>query len=111
MKAALFEPDSWRGHQKYIFKGESASDILAKFEQIQDLSCLVLMGRDHEGKKGQKQFDALEKMLDKYYSGELTMQDLQSFDVKISIGAMKCSGIAESDEAVEKLIADNPDAR
>jgi len=111
MNAALFEMDSWLGHQKYIFKGETASDILAKFEQIQDLSCLVWMGREREGKKGQKQLDKLEAMLEKYESGELTMQDLQDFDVTISIGAMKCSGIAETDEAVEKLIANNPDAR
>lgn len=111
MKAALFELDSWLGHQKYIFKGENASEILAKFERIQDLSCLVRMGRGNEGKKGQKQLDALEEMLEKYYSGELTMQDLQAFDVTIGIGGMKCSGIAETDEAVEKLIADNPDAR
>ncbi len=49
-------------------------------------------------------------MLDKHYSGELTMQDLHTFDVKISIGAMKCSGIAETDEAVDALIKNNPDA-
>lgn len=34
MNAALFEMDSWLGHQKYIFKGNSASAILAQFEQI-----------------------------------------------------------------------------
>lgn len=55
--------------------------------------------------------DVLESMLEKYYSGELTMQDLQAFDVKISLGGMKCTAIAETDEAIEKLIADNPDAR
>lgn len=110
MNAALFEMDSWLGHQKYIFKGTCASTILSQFERVQDLSCLVRMGRGSEGKKGQKQLDRLEELLKKHYSGDLTMQDLLDFDVMLSIGAMKCTGIAETDEEIEKLIADNPDA-
>ena len=110
MNAALFEMDSWLGHQKYIFEGEDASEILSKFERIQDLSCLVRMGRSEEGKKGQKQLDKLEEILEKHYSGELTMDDLKTFDIKISLGAMNCSGIAEGDDEIEAMKSNNPDA-
>jgi len=110
MKAALFEMDSWLGHQKYIFKGEDASEIFSEFERIQNLSCLVRMGRANEDEEGQQQLDVLENMLEKYCSGELTMQDLKEFDVEISLGDMKCSGIAETDEELETLQNDNPDA-
>ena len=110
MNAALFEFDGWLGHQKYIFKGETAADILRKVELIQDLSCLVMMGRFYESKEGQKQVDLLENLMEKYYNGTVTMQDLQPFTIKLSVGAAKCSAVADSDEAVEKLIAENPDA-
>ena len=110
MNAGLFEMDSWLGHQKYIFKGEDASDILSKFERIRDLSCLVRMGRANEGKKGQKQLDKLEKILEKYYSGDLTMDDLKDFDIKISLGAMKCSDIAIGEDEIEVMKNNNQDA-
>ena len=111
MKAAIIEMDSWLGHQVYLFTGENASEILNKFERIQDPSCLLQMGRMREGKKGQKQLDTLEAMLGKYYSGEISMQDLQSFDIKMSIGAMKCSGIAENDSVLELLKQVHPEAQ
>ena len=111
MYAALFELESWLGLQKYIFEGESASEIFNKFERVQDLSCLVRMGRGEEGKRGQKQLDKLEAMLEKYYSGELEMADLAAFNIKISLGAMACTAVAEGEEAIAKLKADHPDAR
>ena len=42
----------------------TASELLSEFEQVQDLGCLVRMGRGQENKKGQKELDKLEAILD-----------------------------------------------
>ena len=111
MFAALFEMTSWMGCHQYIFDGDNASDLLSKFERVQDLGCLVRMGRGQENKKGQKELDKLEAILDKYYDGSLTTDDLLSLDITISLGTIKCVCIEEGDDAVEKLKAQFPNAR
>lgn len=77
---------------------------------MQDLSCLVRIGRGAEGKKGQKELDKLEDTLEKNYSGDLDMADLAAFDVSISLGTIKCSAIAEGEEGIRQLKENNPDA-
>ena len=111
MKAALFEVDSWAGHEVYIIEGDTASDILVKFAQLQELDSLISFGRDLGSRTDQKPLDVLEKLLDKCYSGRLTMRELKYLHVNVSAGEVKCSGIAETDEEVDKLYDDNPDAR
>lgn len=111
MYAALFEMDSWLGHQQYIFEGKCASELLIKFEQIQDLSCLVMMGRGEEGAAGQKALDKLEDILNKHYSGKLTTEDLQTLDIKISLGTIKCASIVEGEEAIKTLREAHPSAQ
>ena len=103
MYAALFEMDSWMGNRQYIFEGESASELLAEFERVQDLACLVRMGRGEEDSEGQKALDKLERLLDKYYDGTLTIDGLLGLDVEISVGSIKCICIKEGENAVEKL--------
>lgn len=111
MYAALFEMTSWMGCQQYIFDGGSVSALLSKFERVQDLSCLVQMGRSQESQKGQKELDKLETILDKYYDGSLTADDLLTLDIGISLGTIKCVCIEEGDDAVDKLRAQYPKAR
>lgn len=111
MYAALFEMSSWMGPEQYIVKGDSASALLHEFEDIQNLSCLVMMGRSEENAKGQKMLDKLEEILNMRASGELTNETLLSLDIKISIGTIKCAEIAEGENAVEQLKAKYPKAR
>lgn len=112
MVAAVIEMNSWIGQQQYFFEGEKASDILFAFESVQDLSCLVRMGRMEEGTaEGQKALDTLEVILEKYYDGELTMHDLKEMDIKISIGAIKCLAIAEDEKTITELKTNYPNAR
>ena len=111
MYAAVFEMTGWMGKQQYIFRGDSASDLLSKFERVQDLGCLVRMGRFQENKKGQKELDKLEAVLDKYYDGSLEPDDLLELDISISLGTIKCACVEEGDDAVDKLKAQYPTAR
>lgn len=111
MYAAVFEMDSWMGLQQHIVCGDSAADLLYEFENIQSLSCLVMMGRSHENAKGQKMLDKLEAILDKRACGDLTNADLLKLDIKLSIGGFKCVEILEGDDADEKLKAKYPNAR
>ena len=111
MYAALFEMDSWMGLLQHVVEGNDASDLLYGFEDIQSLSCLVMMGRSHEGAKGQKMLDKLEKILDKRACGDLTIEDLLKLDIKLSIGGFKCVEIIEGDDAAEQLKAKYPNAR
>ncbi len=110
MYAALFEIKGWMGVHKYIFEGKDATELIAEFEKIQDLSCLANMGRFEEKKNGQRQIKTLEDFLDKYYDGNLTIDDIKDFNVKLSIGYMKCLEIADNDMAISKMKKDNPEA-
>ena len=110
MYAALFEMKSWMGLQQYIFKGKSASALLNAFEDVQDLSCLVMMGRAEEDAEGQKMLDKLEEIINKRAARKLKIEDLLSLDIKISIGAFKCVEIAEGDNAVAELKEKYPKA-
>lgn len=85
------------------FEGDTPSDVIRSVEKVQDFNCLLRMGRMEEGKKGQKELSKLEAFLEKYYEGSLRVEDISNLDVKLSIGTIKCLGIAESDEEIEKL--------
>lgn len=112
MYAALFEMTSWMGTEQHIFTGNSASEMLSKFEDVQSLDCLVRMGRREErSAAGKKAINDLESLLDKHYSGALTNEDLLSLDIKISLGTIKCVVILEGDDAADKLKAEYPKAR
>lgn len=110
MYAAVFELSSWVGTEQDIVCGSSAVDLLYEYEKIQRLGCLVYMGRSEEGAKGQKMLDKLEEILKKRDNGDLTIEELLTLDIKISIGAIKCVEIAEGDDAAEQLKAKYPNA-
>ena len=112
MFAALFEMESWLGIEQYIFEGNTASEMLSQFENIQDLGCLVRMGmRKERSSAGKSAIKALEDLLDKHYSGSLTNNDLLELDVKISIGAIKCVTIVEGSGSIAQLREEYPNAK
>lgn len=78
------------------FEGDDACEIMDAASNFQDFGCLLRMGRMNEGKKGQKELDKLEAFLDKYHEGTLTIEDLKSLDVKLSIGEIVCNSVTEN---------------
>ena len=111
MYAALFEMDSMFGKHQYIFEGKNAEAILIAFEYEQSLECLIRHGRYEEDAKGQLELDRLEAVYNKYINGTVTMDDLASLDVKLSVGTIQCLSIVEGAEAIAELKAQNPKAR
>ena len=103
MYAALFEIKSWLGLETHVFEGNTAVDILRELESIQNLDCLLEMGRIQEGEKGQRQLDKLEALLEKYCSKELTLSDLDGFELSLSVGDFRCVAVAEDEDAVLQL--------
>lgn len=103
MVAARFYMNSWLGQEKYYFEGDNASEILSQFERYQDLGCISRMAKMQGTKKDQKAIRVLDELLDKYYSGELLMDDLECFSLEISIGSFGVEKVAKNDTEVEEL--------
>lgn len=79
------------------FEGDDACEIMDAASDFQDFNCLLRMGRQNESKKGQKELDKLEAFLQKYYDGSLTIEDLRSLDIRLSIGEIVCNSITENE--------------
>ena len=110
MYAAIFELSSWMGTINYFFTGETAGELLSRLEEVQDLNCLVRMGRTEEGKRGQAQLDRIDAILSKRCDGELTLTDLKNFSFKLSVLSCRCLGTAEDAESIAALKAKYPNA-
>jgi hypothetical protein len=67
--------------------------------------------RQERSAAGKKAIKELEALLDKHYEGVLTDADLLSLDIKISLGAIKCSAIVEGEDAIAELRTAHPKAR
>lgn len=78
------------------FEGDTPNEIMKSVEKVQDFECLLRMGREEEDKKGQKELDKLESFLQKYYEGELTIDDIRSLNIKLSIGDIVCNEVTEN---------------
>ena len=100
MYVALLEMDSMFGRHQYIFEGDSPVSVMVEFENEQSLECLIQHGRYEEGPEGQLALDKLEVIYNKYIAGTITMDDIASIDVKISLGAIKCLSVGNGKEAV-----------
>lgn len=111
MYAAVLELKSWMGKRTYFFEGETPTDIIFKFQQEQNLECLVRMGSMEEDKKGLKEINKINAFLKKYYSGKLKMKDIKEFSFNLSVGSCRCIDVAEGDEAIVALKAAHPEAR
>ena len=111
MYAALFELNSWMGKNQHIFEGQSASDLLSEFEEVQSLTCLAQMDRMQEDANGQKELDKLDVILGKHFNGELTVEDLLTLDITLKIGSIKCAEVLEGATAIEELRSKYPKAK
>lgn len=111
MYVALFEMDSMFGRHQYIFQGETPVAIIDAFEYEQSLECLIRHGRYEEGPEGQLALDKLEVIYNKYIAGTITMDDITSINVNISIGKIECIAVAEGAEAIAQLRSQYPNAR
>ena len=85
------------------FEGDTPCAIIRNAEKVQDFDCLLRMGRMEEGQKGQRELSKLEAFLEKYYDNSLTIEDINNLDVKLSIGAIKCLGVAEGEKEIANL--------
>lgn len=103
MVAAVFYMDSWMGHEEHYFEGNDASDVLSQFERIQDLGCLSRMAKVEGTKKDIKEIKKLDAVLDKYYSGDLEVEDLESFKIEISIGKFGVLKITDKEDEIESM--------
>ena len=111
MYAALFEMKTQMGKQQYIFEGEDPLILLSEFENVQNLWCLVQMGKVHGTKEDKKPLKKLEKLLEKYRMCDFTIEDLLSLDIEVSIGSIKCVTVVEGEEEIAKLRAAYPNAQ
>ena len=109
--AALFEIVSdYEGTTHFFFKGPTAKKIIQKFDAVQNIPCLIEQGRDAEDPQGQEVLDQLEAFYQKYLSGSVTFEDLQTFHVSLSIGSIRCACIAAGDEEIADLQSRYPKA-
>lgn len=108
---AVIEMTSWLGTYQHIVRGNTPSDLIEDFENIQSLGCLVRMGRREEDAEGQKNLDVLEEILNKVASRELAEEDFKTFDIKTSLGRITFleSFVGEDSEA--RLKEKYPNAR
>ena len=110
MYAAIFEITGWAGTEEYIFCGKDAQEIMAGFERVQDLDCLLEMGYANEDEEGRCQLDKLAATVEKYHRGELEPDDLRALKCGLSIGWIRCTSVAEDDAAIDALTAAHPKA-
>ena len=104
MYAAVFEMKSWMGTERHVFTGKNAIELLDQFNEVQSLDCLVRMGYSRErSKEGKASIEKLEVLLDKRDFGKLTIEDLLTLDINISLGTIKCLKVVEGDEEIAKL--------
>ncbi len=108
---AVIEMTSFYGLEQHIVQGDTAGEVLTNFEEIQHLGCLVRMGRQAEGAKGQKQLDILEAILNKRAIGTLTIEDLTALDIHLSLGKICFLEAFCGEGAMEALQAKYPEAK
>jgi hypothetical protein len=94
----LFYADGFAG-KEYILRVGDVAAITNQLAHVNDLRCLVRMGRTMGPKSDQPQLDRLEAFLD-------TCEDrkgLEEFQIKISTGKIGCVMCAETSDEVEQM--------
>ena len=109
MYAACFTISGWAGPQEYIFSGNKLIDIMNSFNDVQDIMCLAMMA-EQQGHENSDDLEKLMKLAMKYESGKVQAKDIESFDVSLSIGHMKCNELMKGKDPVTELIKKYPGA-
>ena len=94
MKAALFEIKSWIGTERYLIKARSVRGLLTGLQKHQNLECLVMYGDEEDADELAK----LSTILKAAKRSALTLEQLAQMDVHLSIGDIKCVGVADDDD-------------
>ena len=76
-------------------EGETPEELIQAVEREQDLQCLVQMAGMMGTKKDKKEISKLIDFLEKYHSDELTIDDVRSLDIALSVGRLKCESLKE----------------
>ena len=95
MYVATFRTDNGYVEHEYTIEGSSLEKIVSRFQAVQDLDCLVRMGRLMGDTDDEKALDGLENFLIKFYAGKLNLEDLRDFEVNLSAGSIKCLKVEE----------------
>lgn len=83
------------GWMHETIEGDTPSELIQGVENVQDLRCLLQMGATMEPNKGKPELRKLESFLEKYYDNTLTINDIKSLDIQLSIGSIKCTDLIE----------------
>ena len=97
MYVATFKTANGYVERMYTIEGSSLEKIVSRLQAIQDLDCLVRMGRLMGNLDDEKALDSLENFLAKFYAGKLHLEDLQNFQVELSAGSIVCVKVEEKD--------------
>lgn len=108
---AVIQMTSWLGTFQHIVRGDTPSDLIEDFDNIQNLRCLLDMGRQEEGAEGQRSLDVLEDILNQCANRELIEDDFKLFDINISLGRIKFIEAFVGEGNEEILKAKYPNAR
>lgn len=84
-------------------------DVMDRYNDVQDIMCLAGMAMQEED-GDDPNVRNLAKFAENYSSGKIRGKDIESFDVHLSAGFMKCNELIRGKDAVEKLKAKYPDA-
>ena len=112
MFAACFSISGWAGPQKYIFYGNNLIELVNQLNDVQDLACLTRMGRQFESDNSDamKELDRLDEFITRYYNDELDASDIETFDIGLSVGIMKCIEFDGTKGALKRMKEKYPNA-
>lgn len=109
MHYALFMTVGWAGTAGYISRGNTASELLSEFEKIQPLDSLLFSCHMETGKRKKQAIDSFVSLVQKHRNGNLTMDDLTSLNLSLSVGGVACISVAEGSDGLTRLEKIIPD--
>lgn len=77
-------------HMMKTFDGDSPKDIIDQLQRVQDLDCLIRMGPMYGDDTTELRY-----FMDKYYDGTLSWDDVEKFNIELSVGSFKCIDLQE----------------
>ncbi len=78
-------------------EGDTPADLVREIENVQDLQCLIQMAGTMGTKKDKKEVGKLIEFLEKNSHDTLTIDDIRSLDISLSVGELKCDSLSEQE--------------
>ncbi len=95
MKSIKIEMTSWMGKSSYDCEGETWADVLARFNDFQDLGCLKRQVEEMGTAVDRGRFAPFEEFIKKWMSGKVVKEDFAACRVVLSIGSFRCLSAAD----------------